>query len=576
MLKNIESDVPSQELKDTITKARMSPDEKIRLFTSVFMGRDDVFALRWQSGNGKSGYSPACVNKWIEGVCRIPAITCKDCLNKENAALTEEVLEKHLKGEIIVGIYPLRAGNKCLFLAFDCDGANWSEDSRALADAARSFGFNVYRERSRSGLGGHVWLFFSEEVQARYARLVGGRIITKAKKNRPENRLISFDRMFPNQDTMPEGGYGNLIALPLQKQARMNGNSVFIDDRDTPYDDQWQFLRSVKKYSNEEIQNSIHITERRIGSFDERLLRSVQITDVSPQKEPDYVENSQEYRANLEKRKIDTKISGEFTIRMVDNDGFVLPRSIKDQIKSLATFKNPAFYQAQKLRLSTRQIPGIVSCCEERNGWLCLPRIYCEDTQKILMESGYIPILQDERSLGRPIDVSFIGALSRNEEQALEAMVRNEYGTLYAPKYFDRIPIACAMIASRRINTLILVHRKQLYEEWIKRTRSLLSINYDKADDGFSWKGRKLNGLLDIVMMQSISRSSNSNFIVERYGQILVDECHHAAAYGYEHLLRQAPARYLSGLTYKRKRRDRMEQIVYMQCGPIRVKVTKE
>ena len=219
----------------------------------LFKGRDDLYAKRWESREGKSGYSPVCLNEWKPGLCRKPGVKCGFCAHRSFAALDEEAMEAHLRGSLVVGIYPLRQDEKCHFLAIDFDGDGWQQDVSTLRNVCTAFSAPVAIERSRSGNGAHAWLFFADPIAASLARRFGSALLTHAMSERHEIKFKSYDRFFPNQDTMPKGGFGNLIALPLQKAARKNGNSVFIDEHLHPYEDQWGFLAQVGKLSEEEI-----------------------------------------------------------------------------------------------------------------------------------------------------------------------------------------------------------------------------------------------------------------------------------------------------------------------------------
>jgi len=232
---------------------RAGSTEKIRLFMALFKGRDDVYAKRWESKEGKSGYAPVCLNEWKAGFCRKPEVRCISCKHRSYAPLDEKVMEAHLRGNLVAGIYPLRQDEKYHFLAIDFDKDGWQQDVSTLGDVCNAFALPVAIERSRSGQGAHVWFFFTDPVAASLARKFGSALLTCAMSQRYQIKFKSYDRFFPNQDTMPKGGFGTLIALPLQKAARQNGNSVFIDEHFQPYEDQWGFLAQIKRLSEVEI-----------------------------------------------------------------------------------------------------------------------------------------------------------------------------------------------------------------------------------------------------------------------------------------------------------------------------------
>jgi hypothetical protein len=231
----------------------LGTNEKLALFKRLFRGRADVFPLRWESKAGKSGYSPACANEWRPGVCEKPRIKCGDCSYRQLLPLTDQVLYKHLAGEVVIGVYPLLADDTCYFLAVDFDEADWREDVTAFARSCRELGVPVALEISRSGNGAHAWIFFERNVPASEARLLGSAIISHTSERTRQLTLSSYDRLFPNQDSMPKGGFGNLIALPLQKRARALNGSVFVDETLSPYPDQWEFLASIQRTPVQDI-----------------------------------------------------------------------------------------------------------------------------------------------------------------------------------------------------------------------------------------------------------------------------------------------------------------------------------
>lgn len=240
--------------------------EKVALFRRLFGGRTDVFPARWEnSKTGRSGYAPACANEWLRGVCGKPQVKCGDCPSQAFIPVTNEVIECHLRGEdrvrpngrggdFVAGVYPLFFDDTCSFLAVDFDDKSWANDARAFIATCREVGVQAALERSRSGNGGHVWLFFAEPVAAVDARRLGTLLLTRTMNRRPEIGFKSYDRLFPSQDSMPSGGFGNLIALPLQRSAREDGNSVFVDDDLRPHDDQWAYLSSLHRMASAEVE----------------------------------------------------------------------------------------------------------------------------------------------------------------------------------------------------------------------------------------------------------------------------------------------------------------------------------
>lgn len=236
---------------------QLSTEDKIALFRRLFQGRTDVFPIRWEGKAGKSGYSPACANEWRVGVCEKPRIKCADCSNRQLIPLSDQIIYRHLAGDHCIGVYPLLPDDTCHFLAVDFDEAEWREDARAFAQSCRELGVPVALEISRSGNGAHAWVFFASHVPAQEARRLGTAVISHTCVRTRQLQLSSYDRLFPNQDRMPKGGFGNLIALPLQKKAREKGCSVFVDEELQPYPDQWAFLAAIQPMPAHDIEPTI-------------------------------------------------------------------------------------------------------------------------------------------------------------------------------------------------------------------------------------------------------------------------------------------------------------------------------
>jgi hypothetical protein len=247
-----------------------SPQVKIALFRSLFRGRDDVYPRRFESRKtGRSGYAPACANEWVRGVCEKPRIKCAECPNRRFLPVTDDVIRWHWSGSdaegqpFVAGVYPLLQDETCFFLAVDLDKAGWRDDAAAFLEACRHLNLPAALERSRSGRGAHVWFFFEEAIPAALARRLGSHVLTETMERRPDVGLDSYDRLFPNQDMMPHGGFGNLIGLPLQRAARKQDNTVFLDGAFVPWTDQWAFLASVRKIARSQVEQIVEDAERR-------------------------------------------------------------------------------------------------------------------------------------------------------------------------------------------------------------------------------------------------------------------------------------------------------------------------
>ena len=542
----------------------LNTDAKVDLFRNLFRGRADVYPIRWESKAGKSGYAPACANEWRPGVCEKPRIKCGDCGNRQLLPLTDEVIFRHLAGEVVVGIYPLLPDDTCYFLAVDFDEAEWRDDARAFVQSCHELNIPVALEISRSGNGAHAWIFFDRNVSAFDARRLGAAIISHACERTRQLALSSYDRLFPNQDYMPKGGFGNLIALPLQKRARAQNNSVFVDESLEPHSDQWAFLASIQRMSPGDIEPAII---RAMGNRDPVGVAYVEDEgDAEPWKDRD-----------SRSRKLTCPLPASLHITLANQVYFEkseLPQPLANQLVRLAAFQNPEFYKAQAMRMSVWNKPRIIGCAQNFPKHIALPRGCLDAALELLEENGITAQFQDERFAGDPIDVSFLGTLRSDQEGAVSAMLYHDVGILCAPTAFGKTVTAAALIAKRSVNTLVLVHRTELLRQWQERLHAFLGVGNEVVGTIGGGKA-KPTGVIDIAVMQSLSRKGEVNDTVKNYGQIIVDECHHVSAVSFESLLRSSVARYVVGLTATPIRRDGQQPIIFMQCGPIRHSATR-
>ena len=537
----------------------LDTDAKLALFRRLFRGRADVFPVRWESKAGKSGYSPACANEWRPGVCEKPRIKCGDCSYRQLLPLTDQVLYKHLAGEIVIGVYPLLPDDTCYFLAVDFDEADWREDVTAFAQSCRELGVPVALEISRSGNGAHAWIFFERNVPAYEARLLGSAIISHTCERTRQLTLGSYDRLFPNQDSMPKGGFGNLIALPLQKRARALNGSVFVDETLVAYPDQWAFLASIQPMPVQDIAPKTQLATGGRHPLD--------VTAVADDDEP------KPWQRTAEKtQKLACPLPEFVNVTLANQiyfDKSELPQPLVNKLIRLAAFQNPEFYKAQAMRLPVWNKPRIIGCAENFPQHIALPRGCLDDVRSLLHDNGIELVLHDERFAGEPIDVRFAGTLRQDQETALEGMLVHDTGILCAPTAFGKTVTAAALIARRGINTLVLVHRTELLQQWKERLQAFLGA--DKTTVGTIGGGKaKPTGIIDVAVMQSLSRQGEVSEQVKNYGQIIVDECHHLSAFSFEAILKAAAAKYVLRLTATPVRRDGQQPIIFMQCGPIR------
>nr|WP_256735106.1 DEAD/DEAH box helicase family protein [Variovorax sp. dw_954] len=551
---------PAPETKSESEPSRLSTPEKVALFRRLFRGRTDVYPVRWEGKtSGKSGYAPACGNEWRAGVCEKPRIKCADCTHRLLIPLSDAVIYDHLAGKHTVGVYPLLEDDSCHFLAVDFDEAEWQHDARAFMQACSELGVPAALEISRSGRGAHAWVFFAGRVSARDARRLGTAVISHTCAQTRQLKLASYDRLFPNQDTMPKGGFGNLIALPLQKKPRENGCSVFVDFDLRPHRDQWAFLASIQPMEPHDVEPTIL-----------RATGGAHPLDVT------FIDDEDLATPWKRKATTSTKLAGampEALIVTLANliyfEKSELPQALANRLIRLAAFQNPEFYKAQALRMSVWDKPRVIGQAENYPRHIALPRGCLDAALALLKENDIRCDLRDERYRGEPINVSFFGDLRHDQEAAVSAMLRHDAGVLCAPTAFGKTVTAAALIARRGVNTLVLVHRTELLKQWQERLQAFLGAGKDMVGTIGGGKS-KPTGRIDIAVMQSVSRQGEVNSLVETYGQVIVDECHHVGATSFDAILKRTKAKFVLGLTATPIRRDGQQPVIFMQCGPIR------
>lgn len=562
-------EIPVSETTASTTEPPSAPTsfttaEKITLFRRLFRGREDVYPQRWESAKGTSGYSPACGNEWEPGVCHKPRVKCGDCNQRKLLPVIDQVIYDHLAGKRTIGVYPLLTDDSCYFLAADFDEADWREDARAFMQSCLEFGIPAALEISRSGNGAHAWIFFIEQVPAREARKLGAALISHTCNRTRQLSLTSYDRLFPNQDTLPKGGFGNLIALPLQKQPRELRRSVFVDEWMEPYPDQWSFLASIRPLSRTELEDAIIRASGDHNPLD--VAFAVEEEDSKPWQ-----------RKSLVATKTPGPLPKSLTL-VLANQVFIakadLPQPLANRLIRLAAFQNPEFYKAQAMRLPVWNKPRIIGCAENYLQHISLPRGCLDAVLDLLQESNIRPELQDERLSGQKVAAKFTGTLRKDQKAAVREMFKHEVGVLSAPTAFGKTVTAAALIGRRKVSTLVLVHRTELLRQWQERLTGFMEI--PKGGLGVIGGGKKKpSGKIDIAVMQSLSRRGDLGELLDQYGQIIIDECHHLSAFSFEAILKQAKAKFVVGLTATPIRRDGHQPIIFMQCGPIRHSAAK-
>lgn len=563
---------PMEPRSDLVNQTSPSP-AKIALFRSLFRGRDDVYPRRYESRKtGKAGYAPACGHEWVRGICEKPRIKCTECHNRRFLPVTDTVIRWHLSGydaegqPFVAGVYPLMQDETCFLLAVDFDKAGWRDDAIAFSDTCRRLNLPAAFERSRSGRGAHVWFFFEEAIPAALARRLGSHVLTETMERQPDIGLDSYDRLFPNQDTMPQGGFGNLIALPLQKGPRQQDNSVFVDDQLIPWGDQWAFLASVRKIGRSHVERIVQHAERNGRILGVRL---------PPQDDGD----DEPWTTPPSRHRKESPIVGELpeTLEMVlGNEIYIakhgLHAGLRNRLLRLAAFQNPEFYRTQAMRLSTYDKPRVIACAGDHANHIGLPRGCLDEVRQTLTDIGVRTVIRDERHAGRSLDVAFQGELRPEQNVAATAMLAHESGVLAATTAFGKTVVAAWLIAQRGVNTLVLVHRRQLLDQWIERLSTFLGVPARSIGRIGGGRGRP-SGLLDVATIQSLIRKGVVDDRIADYGHVIVDECHHVSAHSFEQVVRQAKARFVMGLSATVARKDGHHPIIVMQCGPVRHRV---
>ena len=563
-----------------IVHMRSSPEEKIRLFRSLFRGREDIFARRWYSvQKEKGGYTPVCANEWKYGVCIKPKGKCSKCENRMLSPLDDSIIYKHLSGkdkngEDVIGIYPILPDDTCYFLAIDFDDDGWRENVSAVRKVCAEWEIPCGVERSRSGEGAHLWIFFEDAISCTTARKLGSALLTAAMEKEGKLKLDAYDRMFPCQDTLPNGGFGNLIALPLQGQARKKDNSLFVDETFQPYLDQWEYLSTMRKLSADavDVQIRMHSHGDALGN-----LCLAESASQPWEKQRKIILSALDFygvqhivRANM---------------LYIPANGFA-PR-VRNQLLRLAAFRNPEFYKSQAMRLPIYDKPRIICAAEERDGYLALPRCCEPNLIELLETAGAAYEIEDKTNGGNAIRVTFKGELRTDQIPAAEALLEHNNGVLSATTAFGKTVIAAYLIGQRKVNTLVLVHTQALLNQWKKSLAEFLEID-ESLPELPKKRGRKkersligqlggsknnLSDFVDVAIMQSLISGEEVREMTKDYGMVIVDECHHVSAVSFERVLKEVNAKYVYGLTATPARQDGHQPIIHMQCGPIRYQV---
>ena len=532
------------EVKDLPKESKdISNEEKVKIFMEVFKGRTDLYAKRWVSNKtGKSGYSPVCKNEFSVYKCDKPRMKCSECPYRELLPLTDDIILKHLKGEITIGIYPLLPGDLCNFLAIDFDKKTYEKDVSAFWSICDELDIPVYVERSRSGNGAHVWIFFEENISARIARKMGNILLTKTM----EKASLELDS---KRKTRRES---------LKSK---NGNTVFVDKYFEPQKNQLEILANIKRLKSDYVYKFV-------DKFKEEDFKEPEIEEIAD----DDILKKDNIKDIVFTNNVECIFDNQIYIKKLK----LLPNEIS-YLKRLASFTNPKFYELQKLRMPIfyKTTPRIISCFEEDNRFLILPRGCMEKIKDVCEKSNVKLIIKDKREQGTKVDYKFNGKLNRKQEKAMNDLISHETGVLCATTGFGKTVIGAKIISELKTNTLVIVNRNNLLDQWKERLSYFLDINKKEIGQCGASK-ENLNGKLDVASFQSLFKKDNLEELVKNYGLVIVDECHHVAAFSFEKVLKSIRSKYVYGLTATPTRKDGWHKIIYMQCGDIRVRVSNK
>jgi len=516
----------------------LTSDQKIQIFKNLFKGRENVFAMRWEKKDkSASGYTPVCLNEWKQGLCnKLLRKKCKDCDYKEYAQFGNQYIEQHLIGNKIYGIYPLLENNSSYFLVADFDGDEWKNNAVSYLKKCREYNLPAYLERSRSGNGGHAWIFFENSYLAYKSRNIGLNILREAKTIDQFSKEDAFDRLFPNQDALSGEGFGNLIALPLQGESRKSDNTVFLDWENNfePYFDQWNFLEKIKVVSEKTLDN----------------LHSQFNGETRPVK----------------------KSSAKNIVITVREQLFInknnLSRAVVNFLRDELNFFNLEYTIRKRMGINVHKIEKYFKLIENIGDKIAIPRGFLTKLKSFLSEQGIAFEIIDERTKLKSVKFETNHKLFDYQEEAVAQIISSENGLLVAPPGSGKTIMGIDIVAKLKQPTLILVHKKQIFNQWVERIEGFLNIS--KKDIGqFVSAKKKIGNKITVAMVQTLSRLKDLNDLADKFGLVIVDECHHMPAKMFRNVITKLNPHYLYGLTATPERKNNDEKLIYIYLGDV-------
>lgn len=527
--------------------------QQIQLFKSAFKGREDVFAVRWENGK-KSGYMPAySYDPYLYRAHKMRGGTFQNYQDKTYLPLFDKEIEKHLNGEQLVGIYPLLSDNTSWFIAADFDDDNWLEECKTFLNVCHENEIPAYLERSRSGQGGHIWIFFEQPYPAIRSRKIILSLLEKSGVFSVFDKSSSFDRLFPNQDFLSGKGLGNLIALPLYKKTFEQGNSCFLETETyQPIQDQFEFLKSIKRIT--------------ITKLDE-LYQSISTSTN--------IDSNNKIAANTTSP---ATVCNKLTITLnnvvrINRNGLIT--SMINFLKEELNFANTEYFVKTKAGKSTFETDRYFKFAEETENEVIVPRGFIGKLMRFCQANNIEYSFNDLREKLNPIEFQFNAKLREHQQIAIETVAKKDFGVIVAPPGSGKTIVGLKIISNRKQPALIIVHRKQLIEQWIERIETFLGI--PKHEIGRIGQGKsKVGKKITIATIQSLSKElikDESEGFTNSFGTIIVDECHHIPAKTYRDTISKLPTYYLYGLTATPFRKYNDGKIIFSHLGEIIVEI---